>query len=962
MSFLHYVISLLTPKLLGLALLLGATTVTSFPAAASSASNFSNCETSWEGDAIVQLKGHWCAQWQNKQGLLPVPGLWLGKTIGGAEIPAETTVIFQHRVLHPNVEKGSVLQLRLPRPYDAYHVEINGQTVVATGEFSDTNKRERYPHYVNLLAKNNHTDIKVTLNNQRFVAGGLREAPQFGYEAELNKKHIRALGIEAFQSGLLFLMAFVQFAQFIAYKKQNRAGLYFGFACVAVTIFAGTGGENWLVLAIAPYNFDLELHLRWFMVVFACLALAEFLCELFPKELAGPWQKYWRITCGLFVVSYLLLPDRSFAWAFWLMELLVVIVAAYLISGLIRAAWHKRPSARANLFVYGLLFAAISHDIFVDFIGLYLGNFGPPAVVLCMVWQGLSLAILNAQTYRRSEALVQQLQKAESVKDEFLANTSHELRTPLQAIIGLSESNTDSANRKENQKLIADTARRLALLVDDLIDLTRMRQQGIVLQQRELPIAEELSTLAALFKPVISHRNLQIELAIENKSLTVNADPRRLRQVLYNLVGNAVKFTDAGTITLYTQQAESGRLRIGVKDTGPGMNEQQVSIALARYGQAGGDLSGVGLGLAITQGILAAHQSELALESEVNKGTNVSFELSIGVNRVEPSSLVSVNTTTKTGKYNSNTSLEDGYILALDDDGSVLYTLEQLLKPMARQVLLESQVDHALSIIMQKTPALLILDLMMPSVSGFDVLSQLRERFNPVELPILVLSARQDDNDRYRALTLGANDYLVKPCEPLEFNRRVSAQLAVTESSVLKQRFNQATAEQEQLIAQMLEENRPFAVESDEGELLLANELGKEAWTHSRHCPDIRLPLQDGQIALLWPAQQDKTPREQLVSLLQSAVSIWLQSGAHKLSLIEQCQQWSMQLDGSTMRSRTFDRYTAEASLPKRPNVDKVLATARFVAAKLPAQSQNLEQSIADIEKLQQTERGAFNL
>ncbi len=894
----HTVVSI-KGLLLGLLLALLLVVQSASPVLAQNA-DASGCQLKWHPSqqSSIPLNALWCAEQETGSGQLDVPSLWINQSL--SEQPISTTGELRYRLsVHHGELTAETLGLRVPRPYDSMRVVIDGSEALTTGDYSEAGERARRPHYLWFTPKGPSTELEIWVSNRRFVSGGLREAPVLGFADALQSSRVQRLAFEAFQSGLLFLMAFIQFFQFAQQRHGQQAGLYFGITSFCIALFAGTGGEHWINYGLLPLGFDPELSFRWALMAVCAWAMAEYIRRLYPEVASPLILAISRITVAVFLLACLLAPPRPLAFMFWGFEAILLVIAGYFMWTLYLAARRGLPDARIFLAFYALLYVGISHDVVVDYLGLYNGNLAPTAMVICLIAQGLVLSRQNAQAHHRAAALVEQLRSAEKVKDEFLANTSHELRTPLQSIIGLSELEPNGAGQNDQRyQLIGDTARRLSLLVDDLMDLTRMQHEDIVLEPEVVDIASELNTIRALFLPIVRHRELSLQVASAS-GLKVRADRRRLRQVLYNLMGNAVKFTDRGEIWL-SAETDGNSVIISVCDSGPGMSAEELALATQRYVKGLQKAEGVGLGLAITQGLLEAHGSRLRLHSRKGQGTVASFHLP----RVLIADTILTADESPTAEPSdappqiSQGTPDERYILVLDDDGSVLYTLGQLLEPLGVPLRLESHADKAFAHIEHQAPALMLLDLMMPGISGFDVLRQLREQYDTDQLPIVVLSARGQDKDQRLALQLGANDYLIKPCDGEELKHRLGLQLAL-----------------------------------------------KEARSAASEPPSIELP---------------EEPRDLLVATMARALECWQADGHNRTALAELCGQWRVQLDGSTARARTMDKYLSLSSLPKRPNVDKVLQTARYVVEHSAAEDESLRAMIEALTLAQQNDRRAF--
>lgn len=859
------------------------------------------CQLNWqpEQQSSIDLNTAWCAKSASRQGTLALPSLWLHQQMDGKDLPLTGELHYHLTIRHGELGKQT-LALRVPRPYDSYKVYINQDLKLSTGDFSETGERARRPHYLLFPTVGDATHIELRVRNHRFVSGGVRDAPVLGLADELLAKRLRNIVFEAFQSGLLLLMAVIQFFQFAQQRRGHQVGLYFGITAFSIAVFAGLGGEHWLNYGLVHWGIDPELSFRWALMATGAWAMVEYLLRLYPQVTNRKVVVFSRVTVGVFLLACLFLPARPLAFLFWGFEAVLLIIAGYFIWVLLQAARQSLPDAKIFLSFYALLYVGIAHDITSDYLGLYSGNLAPVCMVICLIAQGLVLSRQNAQAHLRSEALVSELQRAEKIKDEFLANTSHELRTPLQSIIGLTEA--DAAEHKHAQ-LIGDTARRLALLVDDLMDLTRMQHDEIILEKSYVDIESELQTIRSLFVPILRHRELEIYVHVHPQGIQLEADRQRLRQILFNLVGNAVKFTDRGEITLLVESdaEREDSATISVCDTGKGMSPEELINARQRYVKGGGSHTGVGLGLAITQGLLEAHGSHLNIESKPKQGTTASFRLPCVVNNkpefaaVKKTAISAANDSEKVSGNTGGTPNEP-YILVLDDDGTVLITLAQLLAPLKYPMRLESHADHALTHIRHRLPTVLLLDLMMPATSGFELLRSLREQYNNDELPIIVLSARGQEKDQQLALQLGANDYLVKPCEGEELNHRVGLQLA----------------------------------------------------------------LKDARAQAKQVSERSNDPRSLLVELMVCALDRSQRAGLNRTALAELSGQWRVQLDGSTARARTMDKYLSLSSLPKRPNVQKVLRTAHYVNQQLQTPDEQLHALIGEVQRRLQANKASF--
>jgi len=389
--------------------------------------------------------------------------------------------------------------------------------------------------------------------------------------------------------------------------------------------------------------------------------------------------------------------------------------------------------------------------------------------------------------------LSERLQQVDKLKDQFLANTSHELRTPLQGIIGLSEAMIDQMNtpdQRENLAMIISSGRRLNSLVDDILDFSKLRNFDISLAQKPVDLASLVDVVLNSNKPLVRGKNLSLINAVSPDLPSALADENRLQQILYNLVGNAVKFTETGHIKVTASEKED-KLIIGVEDTGIGIPENKREVIFQEFEQGDGSISreyaGTGLGLSISKRLAELHGGKMWVESVIGKGSTFCFTLPVSPEKASEVVLPQHKVATivpdalspeLTLPIFSTERKEIIRVLVVDDEAINQQVVKNHL--VKEQYLLTQAMngEEALRIIESGAQFdLVLLDVMMPRMSGYEVCQKIRERFLPSELPIIMVTAKNQVQDLVQGLGLGANDYLAKPFSKEEFLARVRTQL-----------------------------------------------------------------------------------------------------------------------------------------------------------------------------------------
>jgi len=256
------------------------------------------------------------------------------------------------------------------------------------------------------------------------------------------------------------------------------------------------------------------------------------------------------------------------------------------------------------------------------------------------------LAIQNARLFREIEEKSRELAEASQHKSQFLANMSHELRTPLNAILGYTELMADGAYGEPSEKMVGilkrleANGRHLLGLINDVLDLSKIEAGQLELELSDYCVQDITQTVRSTLEPLASDKKLAFKLELARELPPGHGDGRRLTQVLINLVGNAIKFTDAGEVAIKAE-ANNGAFYVAVRDTGPGISAADQAKLFQEFQQADNAITrkkgGTGLGLAISKRIIEMHGGKIWVESQPGQGTTFTFTLPVIVERqVEP--------------------------------------------------------------------------------------------------------------------------------------------------------------------------------------------------------------------------------------------------------------------------------------------------------------------------------------
>ncbi|MDJ0835977.1 MAG: ATP-binding protein [Acidobacteriota bacterium] len=440
------------------------------------------------------------------------------------------------------------------------------------------------------------------------------------------------------------------------------------------------------------------------------------------------------------------------------------------------------------------------------------------------------------RTHRRKlkneRAINERLRQVDRLKDDFLANTSHELRTPLNGIIGLTESLIDGSvgpvdDRVRNTlEMVVGSGRRLASLVDDILDFSKLKNRSLDLQKKSVDLHALTEVVFSLLRPLIGSKDLKLIDSVRRNLPPVLADENRLIQVMHNLVGNAIKFTERGRVEV-TAIARDDMVEVCVSDTGVGIPEEKFDDIFQSFEQADGSTSrahgGTGLGLTVSKQLIELHGGHIGVRSRIGRGSTFYFTLPVyraeimesDTGEVETLPLLEVRPLplepTPTDNPRGANSNESGQayfrILVVDDDPINRHVLVNHLS-LNHYLLTEAgSGPEALEIMENEGPFdLAILDVMMPRMTGYEVCQEIRRKWSVHELPVIFLTAKNQVEDLLTAFDAGGNDFLTKPVNKLELLSRVRTHLRLLDiTRTLERKVQERTEEVEEKHVDLIE-------------------------------------------------------------------------------------------------------------------------------------------------------------
>jgi CheY-like chemotaxis protein/nitrogen-specific signal transduction histidine kinase len=385
-----------------------------------------------------------------------------------------------------------------------------------------------------------------------------------------------------------------------------------------------------------------------------------------------------------------------------------------------------------------------------------------------------------AQLLMRERTARADAEKANRLKDEFLATLSHELRTPLTSILGwasmIRNGEVEGSNASRAIETIERNARSQARLIDDLLDVSRIITGNLRLDLHPLNLAPIVEAALDALRPTADVKGIKLQTRFVPEECLIKGDPHRLRQVIWNLLSNAIKFTQRGGSVSIDLNCIESTARLTVSDTGDGISPDFLPYVFDRFRQAEGSISrkqgGLGLGLAVARHLVELHGGTITAESEgLGKGSEFAVDLPLAQERRDPARAEERRREVERRRSRSGVVRLDGvHVLLVEDDDDSRKLLGTMLKRYGAKVTSTKSAAEALDVFENEVPDVIISDIGMPDQDGYQLIRKLRAL--PVEkggkIPAIALTGYASRKDRERALRSGYHQHMAKPIEQVD--------------------------------------------------------------------------------------------------------------------------------------------------------------------------------------------------
>ncbi|MWV47361.1 response regulator [Paenibacillus sp. HJL G12] len=728
-------------------------------------------------------------------GMVKLPGKW-NDYIGGDHQPtAEGYATFRLRVHLQNTEEA-IYGIRSGNIRTANRIFVNGQEAGASGT-PGTSAEEEQPDnipYVGFASITGHeAEIIVQTSNYAYASGGIFSPILFGDKTSILRSRELDMFID-FMSAAGFLIPALYILVLYRLRKKEPSLLYLGLFCLSSLIYVLLHGEKLLGNLWPGMDYEWFIKLQLFSSALIYFFLLRYVGMVVPRSIPRVVLRLCDGATVVVVLMALMLPTVVFSKMEPLLLAYSFTAVSYIAFAMFRGM--RRQSEDAGLLLIGMLSILI---IIVANVLTLMGVYNslklvPYEMLLFVITQAQLLSHRFARAFAEVEQLSLKLQTLDGLKDEFMANTSHELRTPLHGIVNIAQSLVEGASGKLNMKqardlsMIVSTGKRLSVLINDILDFSKLKNGEIVLNRQQVDLRAITRSVMEITLHVSENKPIRFEEHWPEHLPLLVMDEERLRQILYNLLGNAVKFTSEGVIRMEAKTLETGNMvQFTVSDTGIGIAHDRLQDIFKSYEQVGAtgeaESNGTGLGLSISKKLVELGGGEIWAESDPGLGSSFHFTLPAveSSEAVKEDSRVGVRKRTSDYDMYEEDAMTDAMVtetrstlLLVDDDPVNLQALRGLLAAEnCRLILVDNGADALEQIRTGQSIDLVITDWMMPDMSGIELCRAVRQQFSPFEMPVLMLTARGLPEDVRIGLEAGANDFLRKPVDADELRARV---------------------------------------------------------------------------------------------------------------------------------------------------------------------------------------------
>jgi signal transduction histidine kinase/CheY-like chemotaxis protein len=664
-------------------------------------------------------------------------------------------------------DTSSLLSLKIPDVLSAYALYINGVLIKKVGKVGmdeSTTLPERKTTYFNISQELGKTlNVCLQIANFSHARGGLGSIPIISSTRKIYRQKLYEDTYDVFLFGCLIMGSLFFFGLYVSGRKEKMA-IYFALFCMTYA-YRVVGWGNYLLHDIVDMPYRLGLVLEYLSLYLSVFFFAKYLGHLFPKEAPKKIINFFAYI-ALACTATTVLPVQIFTGLINYFLGLLVVVMVFVSVVFIKAAINRRQGA--NLAIYStfgiffiftlktLIFFRLVNDI------LYVNLIGE---LTFFFFQSLILSRYFVNDWRNAKMEAEQIAKS---KADFLSVMSHEIRTPLNALIGTTYHMLDAKPRVDQMKDLSNlknASENLLNLVNNILDFNKLEQNKLELEHDDVELESYITNQVNLFQSITEAKGIYLKLNYDNFLPShVMVDKGRLGQILNNLIGNAIKFTIAGGVTVNVRSEgyskEAINITFDIIDTGIGIENEHKEKIFESFVQANakiaGEYGGTGLGLAISKRLLERMNSEIVVKSVEGQGSLFSFSLCL--EPIVPKVFKEI--------PHASRKLAGCRLLLVEDNSMNIVIANRFLEKWNVDVTIAKNGQKAVELVFdgQHDFDIILMDLQMPILNGYQAAAAIRKI--GFSKPILAVTASAVTESDLEANGGYMQDFITKPYRP----------------------------------------------------------------------------------------------------------------------------------------------------------------------------------------------------
>ncbi|WP_315121720.1 ATP-binding protein [uncultured Clostridium sp.] len=679
-------------------------------------------------------------------------------------------------------------------------VYVNGSLKGSSGNPDEKNKGyypKNIPYDTYFNIQGDKVEIIMQMANFDYPFRGTLYKIYFGFQKDISFMTMTNFSIELAGAILAFLFG-IYCLNIYSMSNGEKVYLYSGINLLATMISLTLNGQKSLLQLFPGISFELFCKVQEIAIILMVISLLRIIKEVDKRILPKPTIKITNIVSTIYILIVLIAKYSIHVYLNLIMSIFIPILLITVILRLIIMTLKNSYGTlgrKGNIIFLKstiCIFICVTNNFLYSFKLVHTKLIGSVALCGFMILMAIIMSYKFSLTYKDMEKMSSELIEMYKVKDEFITKTSYELKAPLYGIINIAETiikeNSDSLKDKNIKDIIItkNIALRLCNIINDTLDVTLLKNNQLKINISTIDIKICTNLVIESYKYIIQNKNINIINNIK-ESLMVKGDKDRVRQILFNLINNAVKNMEKGTIKISSNKIND-MVYVSVEDTGIGIPIDKQEKIFEPYESLNSE--GIGLGLYITRQLVELMEGKIYLEwSEINKGSCFVFSL---LYSEEASNLCEVSNIEDMKYFQKLSSIDypktkdrkkgENTILIVDYELLNIQTALNIFHREGYNVLTAFSGEEALNKIKDNKVDLILLDVMMPGISGIDICKKIREKYSIIELPILISTLRNTNCDLFLGFEAGANDFITKPFEEKEIIGRVRTLIELKKS------------------------------------------------------------------------------------------------------------------------------------------------------------------------------------